>query len=166
MRKIAGSMLIPADEIVKSDTEIAEAEAAEQQMLAEQNAAGGAPQADPELEGEKLAVMREKMANEAAIAEMNVARDRYVADRRYDAEMHKVAEMLNMSMDEMNAKLAMHREDKASKERIFAGEAAMTMRRDAQADLHAEKDRDVKIASGAAKAKDKTAMPKTGGGYI
>jgi hypothetical protein len=166
LRKIAGSMLIPADEVVKTDTEIAEVLAQMQQQAAEQAAAGGTPQADPELEGEKLAVMREKMSSEEAVASMKVDADRYVAKLRYDAEMHSVAEALNMKAEDLEAKMQMHREDKASKERIFAGEAAMTMRRDQQADVNAAEDREVKRGEVASKPKPKGGMPSTGGGYV
>jgi hypothetical protein len=168
LRAIIASMMIPADEMVKSDAEI-KAEMAEiQAQMEAQTAAGGAPAADPEIEGEKLAVMREKVDAEIQIANMKTDADRYVAKLRFDSEMHRIAEALNMKVEELEAKVQVSREDKASKERLFAGEAAMTMRRDAQADVHAEKDREVKkgeVASkSAAGGKDK--LPATGGGYV
>ena len=161
LRKIVGSMLIPADELVKSDTEIAEALAQMQEQAAAAAGAGGAPQADPELEGEKLAVMREKMASEEAIASMKVDAERYVAKLRYDATMESVASGLNMKVDDLEAKLQDKREERSAKERIAGAEFAMTMRRDAQADVRADKDREAQSAG-----KKNAGLPSTGGGYV
>ena len=167
LRAIVASMMIPADEMVFSDTEIK----AEMARLAEeaeaQAAAGGAPAADPELEAEKIALEREKLDSAEAIASQKVDAERYIAKLRYDATMEQVASKLNMSVEDLEAKMQDKREDRASKERTFAAEAAMTMRRDQQADQRADKDRNVKAAGDAAKAGAKNGgLPSTGGGYV
>lgn len=171
LRKIVGSMLIPADEVVKSDTDIAEAMAEQQQQQAAaaqaQAQAGGGAAPDPELENRKLDIEEDKIELDREIANQKAATERYVIDKRYDMQMTQIAEALNMKLDELEAKMAANESNNRSKERLAAGEFAITMRRDQQARADTERDRQVSVAEA---DKDREAngekLPATGGGYV
>jgi hypothetical protein len=119
LRKLFQSMMIPAADVVLSDDEIdavlakaaalqkAEAEAAMQ--------AAGSSGEDPDIK--------------VQIANMDSATKRYVVDRQREIALITLADKHNMKLEELEDKLADRREEREHKERIFASEAAITMRR-------------------------------------
>lgn len=109
LRKLAQSMMIEADEIVLTDDEL--------KRQAEQTKEQGEP-LDPKVEAE------------------NIKRETTLLIAQYDREtqMMKLAEARNMNIDDLEAMLEGKRQDRASKERIFAGEVAVEARKDATGD--------------------------------
>ena len=55
--------------------------------------------------------------------------ERLVAKMRYDADMNRIAQAFNMKIEDLEAKLSQGDRERQHKERLFAGEAAMTLRR-------------------------------------
>lgn len=110
-RKTVQSMMIDADEIIKTDEELAQdAQAAAQQ-----------PQ-QPSPDMLKLEIAKLQSQTQLQIAQLN-----------RDTEMMKLAEQKNMKIEELQAMLAGKELDHASKERILAGEIAAEDRRTKEA---------------------------------
>lgn len=111
LREIFKAHLLAADKMVLSDQEIAEAQQA--------------AQADPEQDPRVVAA---RVQQDTAIQVANQNRDMRIAVARitYDANMMKLAEERNMSLDEIEARLQEFREKRESDERMVAAEIAMT----------------------------------------
>lgn len=118
LRRLMQSQMLPANEIVKTDEELAQ----------EAAAAAGAPAPDLEIM---------KLENEMNIADMEVQSRERIAMIERETALIKMAENGNMEMDKLMALLAdkdRERQTRAeierskinSKERIFTAEAAMT----------------------------------------
>lgn len=103
MRSMVRQMGIPADDIIKTDDEIA----------AEQAQQPDEPPPDPEAM--KLQLQRE-------IAEVESQTRLQVAAMNRDTEMFKLAAQQNMKMDELRALLAVEKMNVDSKERVMAAE--------------------------------------------
>ncbi len=91
--------------------------------LAEQ--AENAP-VDPAAEAasEEIAVKRERIEADVAIAQLDHAARMETAKLAHEAQMMTLAEKLNLTMEQLRAQLQMDREDRDSKERIVAVEIA------------------------------------------
>ncbi len=118
VRRTAQSLMLPADEIIKTDEELA----ADDALKAQQ------PAPDPEVM---------KLENEMNIAKMRADSEKEIATIRRDGEMMRVAASGNMKLDELQqlyadrdkerqAKASIEQTRINSKERIVAAEAAMT----------------------------------------
>lgn len=120
LRKLFQSMMIPTDEVILTDDEIdavlAKAAAAEAEAARAEQAAG--------QDGSKEASIEANVA----IANMNNDTKLAVARLNHETQMMKLAETMNMKLDQVEAMLADKREDRNSRERIVAAEAAMAQR--------------------------------------
>lgn len=107
VRKLSQSMMILPDEIVKTDEELKQEAAA---------AAKQGEQPDPEML--KLQLQKEiaEKENETRIA---------VANMQRETELVKLAQTSNMDLEQLRGMLMDKREERASKERMFAAEAAI-----------------------------------------
>lgn len=110
LRRLVQTMMIPADELVKSDDDIAEDEAA---------AAEQPPEPNPEMEA--LAVKMNIAQIEAQ------SRERAELIKR-DTAMIQLAARGNMDLEKLRLMLADKDADRQSRERQFAAEAALTQR--------------------------------------
>jgi len=109
LRRLVQTMMIPADELVKSDEEVREDEAREAEN----------PPVNPEiLKAEKdLEVIRMRAESELMLEGM-----------RRETALIKLAAEQNWKREELMAELQKACEDRQSKERMFAAEAAVTER--------------------------------------
>lgn len=110
LRKLSQAMMVPADEMLKSDEEVAE----DQARAAEQD-----PQVDPEI-----------MKVEA---EMNMKRDeiqgrKEIAMLERETKMMELAAKHNITLEDLRTKLQIKGMETNSKERLFASEAAIEQR--------------------------------------
>ncbi len=121
LRRLAQTMMIPADDLVKSDDEIRQDEADE---------ARKPTPVDPEME---IAALNANLKRD------EMAHNRYLAEMQRDTEMLKLAQTSNISLDKIEAqlqdarearaaRLAEKREEAQSKERIVATETAMAQK--------------------------------------
>ncbi len=110
MRALAKTMMVPADEVIKSDPEIAEDEA---------KAADEPPPPDPEME---------KIAASLNLQQMKGEHERELALIHRETELIKLAQQGNLTMEELGAKLQMKREEIESAERKMQAEAGVTAR--------------------------------------
>ncbi|MCA0276258.1 MAG: hypothetical protein LCH86_09650 [Proteobacteria bacterium] len=121
LRKLFQALMIPAADVVLTDTEIdaimANAAANDAVAQAEAKKADLAQQ-EYELEVAKLDA-------QIAISNMDNEAKRDIALIQRETELIKLAQTGNMSLDQLEAKLQMNRENNASKERLFTAEAAM-----------------------------------------
>lgn len=107
-RKLVQSMMIPADELVKSDDEMD----SDEQKVAQQP-----PPPDPEATKADLAMKLSKLDSDTKI---------YVANSNRDVAMMTLASKQNMKLDDLRAMLQNDREERDHKERMFTAEAAVT----------------------------------------
>lgn len=120
------SMMIPSDEILLTEEEI---EAIVNQASAENEAAAAAQaleNAKIELEREKIAFQREKLAADVAMANLNARVQLQIKGLDYEKGMQIQADKHNIEIDKISRNEDIAREDRESKERIFAAEAAIT----------------------------------------
>jgi hypothetical protein len=128
LRAIFRAHMLKASEYVLDDDAIEKAQAKLAEIQAQQQQAGQPQQAARGKTPEELQLMQHQIDAEVEIANQDAATRRYVADKNHEAAMTSLAEKLNMTTDELNAKLHMKAIETGSKERMFAGEAAMRMR--------------------------------------
>lgn len=107
LRHLAKSMMLPADEVIKSETEIADDR---------RRRAGEPPPADPEME---------KISAQLNAIERKGEWDLRVEKLRQETALITLAEQRNMKLDDLRAMLAGKKMETDSKERIFASEAAV-----------------------------------------
>ena len=107
VRKLSQSMMIPPDEIVKTDEELKQ----EAAMAAKQ---GEKP--DPEMMKLQVQMQIAEKENETRVA---------VANMQRETELVKLAQTSNMGLEELRAMIMDKREERQSKERMFAAEAAI-----------------------------------------
>ena len=110
LRRLVQTMMLPSDELIKSDEEL-QREAAQ--------AAQQPPQPDPEIM---------KLEAQMNLAQMEIEGKMQIEHVRRETALMQLAEQHNMKLEELSAKLEQGRQQTASKERMFAGEAAMTQR--------------------------------------
>lgn len=110
LRRLVQTMMIPADEVLKTDEELAEEAAA---------AAEQPPQPDPEIL---------KIEAQMNLAQMDGELKMQLAHIERETVMMKLAAEHNMKLEDLRAMLEGKRMDVASKERIFAAEAAIEER--------------------------------------
>jgi hypothetical protein len=110
LRRLVQTMMLPSDELIKSDEDI-------QQEAAQ--AAQQPPQPDPEIM---------KLEAQMNLAQMELEGKMQLAEFQRETEMMRLAAQMNMKLEELEARLEEGRQLTASRERIFAGEAAMTAR--------------------------------------
>jgi hypothetical protein len=128
IKKVFQAHMIPADEVLLKQDEIdaimARAEAAAQ----EQATATTGAIVDPVLEQRKIDLEEMKIESQIEIANMEAATRKEIEYLKRETQMMLFAEKMNMTIDTVNAKLIATREQMASKERMFAAEAAVTER--------------------------------------
>ncbi len=107
LRRLAQTMMIPADELIKSDQDIKEDEV---------KASKQPPPPDPEMEKIAMQLNLEKMRGQNALELEYVRRD---------TAMMTLAAQGNMKLEDIKAMLAGKKMDLDSKERIFASEVAV-----------------------------------------
>lgn len=114
VRKLVQSMMIAADEVVKTDEEMKrDAEAAAQSQ------------------GQDIEEL--KLESAERMQERDIEARIYIADRQQETELIKLAETGKMTMEQLQAKLALADRQQAGKERIFAAEAGFKARREREA---------------------------------
>jgi hypothetical protein len=107
LRRLAQVMMIPQDELVKTDDEIAEDDATRAKQP---------PVIPPEIQKMLADLNKNKDSNEAR---------KEIALIERDTEMMKLSGQMNVSLDTVRAMLMKTDKELASKERIFAAEAAL-----------------------------------------
>lgn len=125
LKMIFKAHMIPTDEVLLSEEEI---EAALTQAQAQQDAMAQAAQMDGKIKQEELALKRDTLDANIAMEEMRMHQAIKVAELARETQMMKMAETMNMKLDEINADLEKARMANESKERLLAGEAAMAQR--------------------------------------
>ncbi len=110
LRRLAQTMMIPADELIKSDQDIREDEV---------KASKQPPPPDPEMEKIAMQLNIEKMRNKSVLEVEYVRRD---------TKMMELAQSSNMTLEQINAELQKVRMTLDSGERKFAAEAALEQR--------------------------------------
>ncbi|MEQ9131091.1 MAG: hypothetical protein RJQ08_13715 [Salinisphaeraceae bacterium] len=110
MRRLAQTMMIPADEIVMTDKEVAE-EAAK--------AADQPPQPDPQILKIEAEMNRAEMDRETKLE---------LAQFERETAMMTLAAKHNMTLDELRTRLQIKQMDTDSRERTFAAETAVEQR--------------------------------------
>lgn len=139
LRKLVQAHQLTADEIVKSDDEIAheaqqQAEAMQQQA---QQGAAGAPPADPATEARMQAQQMQaeaqmaKIQADVQIAQLDAQTRIQVAQMDRETALIKLAEQRNLKLEELQARLAMAASDQQHKERVFAAEVGFKNRQEA-----------------------------------
>ena len=118
MRRLAQAMLIPADEVIKSKSEIAADEAKK---------ASEPPPVDPEMEKITASLNLEQMKGQNALS---------LEGMRRETALIKLASTQNIDLEKLRTMLQDHREDRATKERMMAVEAAVTEREGASGGGH------------------------------
>jgi hypothetical protein len=108
LRRLVQVMMIPADEVVKTDDEVADDEAEE---------ASKPPMPNPEMEKIAAQLNLEQLRGENA---MNLE------GMRRETALIQLAQTSNMGLEKLRAMLEDKREDRASKERVMAAEAAVS----------------------------------------
>jgi hypothetical protein len=131
LRKLFQSTMIPSEEVILSDEEIdAAITKAEMQQAAmmEAQAKAGPAGADPQLAQMEHELRMSELQAKVELANMEAASRKEVAIINRETQMMLTAEKMNMSADDLAAKLQIERERNASSERKFAAELAQTMR--------------------------------------
>lgn len=95
LRSIVSAHMIAASALVKTDSEIEEATAAEQEAMAAAAGAGAKPGPDPEVEMRKLQLLEDELDVKVEISNQENATKRAVAKWDYDAKMAMLAEKVN-----------------------------------------------------------------------
>ncbi|WP_395451185.1 hypothetical protein ACHMW7_16165 [Aminobacter sp. UC22_36] len=121
LRKMFQALMIPAADVVLTDNEI-------DALMA--SAAANDAVAQAEMKKVELAEKQfelETMKIDAMIAQSNMDNEakRDIALIQRETELIKLAQTSNISLDQLEAKLTMHKETLNSKERVFAAEAAL-----------------------------------------
>lgn len=143
LRKMFQALMIPAADVVLTDNEIDAVLA----NAASNDAAAQAAQAQAELQQRQFDFQEQELNAKIALAEMQADSNRQIAVLKHETAMMETAARMNMSLDQIEAKLADNREARASKERIFAAEVGVE-------------------ATAAAAARANGRPPSGSGGYI
>lgn len=109
MRSLAQTMMIPADELIKSDDEIAQEEAAAAEQM---------PQPQPEIM---------KLEADMNLKQMEIQSKLQIALIDRETEMMRLAAQHNMKLEELKAKLFDSDAKRKSEERKIETEAALTV---------------------------------------
>ncbi|MFT6773586.1 MAG: hypothetical protein ACJA1L_001296 [Paracoccaceae bacterium] len=123
LRQIVKAHMLTADEILLTDDEFKKLlkDMAEQ---ADEGADGGLEQAKLEIEKDRLAFGREELDAKIQMANMEADARRYVADQQRETTMATTAEKSNVAEAAQGFKQQIAVDDRASKERALAVEAA------------------------------------------
>lgn len=131
LRLLMRTFLIPSDEIVLSDKEIervmaqaAEAEAQE----GEQGDGGGAAAGELQIKQAELEMKQQEMQIKVELANMDRETKIRLAEIQRDTTMMQMAERLNMTMEQVRAKMEDSRAERDRKERQHVTELAVTER--------------------------------------
>ena len=119
LRRLVQSMMIPQDEVIKSDTEIS----ADDAKIAEQP-----PPPDPEMEKISASLNLQQLKNEGAMQEGLLDRETQLIAlaQLQNLDLEKLRAASDEAMTAMYAKYEDRQKDRDSKERIFAAEAAIS----------------------------------------
>ena len=121
LRRLAKAMMIPAEEVIKTDAEIAEDEA---------KAADKPPPPDPEMEKITASLNLEQMRGESAMQLEGMKRETRLIElaAKSNLSLQELREQSNQALSELFATLEDKQKDRDSKERMMAAEAAVTAR--------------------------------------
>ena len=122
LRKTVQSMMLPADEVVESDDDI---------KSAQQAAAANPPppnETQMKMDG-AMKVAQERVQGAITVAQINAQARAEDATTRRDAVLSTVAQNHNMQNDRLMVSQNAAHEDRQSKERILAAEAALAQRK-------------------------------------
>ena len=114
LKRLLQSMMLSADDILKTQAEVEAEEQAEAQAAAEQP--------DPEMV---------KMQLEREVAQMDAQTKTQIAQLNLEGALMKLVAQRQMSQEQAQARLAQVQAQASSRERIFAGEAALEARKPA-----------------------------------
>ncbi|UWQ30252.1 hypothetical protein [Leisingera sp. M523] len=121
LKQIFRAHMIPADEIAKSKREY---EQDAEKEAKQPDPAAAAMQAELELKQAEIELRREEIANKREIANQEADTRRYIAERNFDAQMEKLSESMNISREQLNAKLVDAEAEREARERGLAVEVA------------------------------------------
>lgn len=121
LRKLFQSLMIPSADVVLTDNEIDAVLAA----AANDNAVAEAEKRKMELENRKLDIEEDRIGAEVARANMDNKAKREIEIIKRETELIKLAATGNMNLDQLEARLQMHREKLDSDERRMAAEIAV-----------------------------------------
>lgn len=136
LRKLIQAHQLTADEIVKSDDEIAQ-EAQQQAEAMQQMQEQGAPPPDPATDARMQAQQRQAEAQMAKIqadlqmAQLDAQTRMQVAQMDRETALIKLAEQRNLKLEELQARLAIEASSQQHKERVFAAEVGFKSRQEA-----------------------------------
>ena len=125
LKQIFRAHMIPADEIAKSNREY---EADAEKKAQQPDPQAQAMQAELQLKQDEISVRREEIEAKREIANMDNDTKRYVADRSFDAVMERLAEGLNTTREQLDAKIQIEGNREDAKERRLAVEVAEKQR--------------------------------------
>ncbi|RFC65009.1 hypothetical protein DYI37_03850 [Fulvimarina endophytica] len=119
LKKLFQSMMVPADEVLLTEEEI-------DAIMAK----ASEPPSDPAADAKAIEIefKREELSVKVELANMEAGTRVRVAELNHETAMMTLAEKMNMQMDQLRAMMAKSEREIASKERMFAAEAAMTER--------------------------------------
>lgn len=121
LRKLAQAMMIPADELVLSDEEIAQA----QQAAQAQQQQGGQP-ADPraDIENAKIQAQRE-------MAQLDAQTRLHIAELNKQTALIEMATKRDMELEQLRSALQLQKADQDHRERVMAAEIGFKARQSA-----------------------------------
>lgn len=125
LRKLFQAHMIPAADVVLTDSEIDAVLAS----AAAQSAEAAQAEALAAMENRKMDLEEMKIQADVGKANMQAENDRYVADMAYETAMVQFAGKMNLSLDQLEAKLESERQNRASKEKMFFAEVVLKTRR-------------------------------------
>ncbi|MBP2230818.1 hypothetical protein J2847_004127 [Azospirillum agricola] len=120
LRKTVQAHMLSADELVKTDDEIAKEQQAQQEAQDQQ-------QEDP-----RAAIEMQKIQADMQRAQLDAQTKIQVAEINRETELVKLAAQQNLTIEQLRAKVQMQETDQAHKERIFAAEVGFKDRQSAK----------------------------------
>lgn len=127
LKKVFQAHMIPVDEVVLTQEEI-DAIVAASQAQAEQQQQAGPQGEDPQIKMAEMQLKERELEAKIAIAEMEAANRMQIEQLRRETALIQLAERANIEVDKLREMLADKQAERASKERMFAAEVAMTER--------------------------------------
>lgn len=123
LKQIFRAHMIPMDEITKTQTEV-DAEERRERETSQQDPVAMLELKKLEVSEKELEFKQVELQAKVETANMESATKRYVADRNFEAAMHKIAEALNMKVEELATKAGIEQAKTESSERRLAVEVA------------------------------------------
>lgn len=125
MKAIYRAHMIPVDELTKTEREVRKEQQEDRQNS---DPAAEAQMLDAQLKQKELELKGAELESKERIAQLDAETRRYVADRTFDANMEKLAETLNMTREQLDAKMLEADANREHSERKLAVEVAEKQR--------------------------------------